>query len=59
MANQNEGLPCEFCGEKLKRLQLDRTDEGVNVRINWHWTRAEVVKQLKGLTSLIKSMAGI
>jgi hypothetical protein len=54
-----EGLPCEHCGKKLKRLQLDRTEDGVHVRTNWHWTKAEVVKQLKGLTSLIKSMAGV
>lgn len=55
----NDGLPCEFCGEQLKRLQLDRSVDGktVQVRINWAWTKKEVGKQLKGLTNLIKSMA--
>jgi hypothetical protein len=57
--NKNEGLPCEFCGERLKRLQLDVSPDKktVNVRINWAWTKGEVAKQLKGLHSLIKSMA--
>lgn len=55
----NEGLPCEFCGENLRRLQLDRDAENgrINARINWSWTKAEVAKQLKGLASLIRSMA--
>ena len=57
--NENKGLPCEFCGEKLKQLQLDRSPDGKNVlvRINMAWTKKEVAKQLKGLASLIKSMA--
>lgn len=57
--HDNEGLPCEFCGEKLKTLQIDRSLDGkrLQVRINWSWTKKEVGKQLKGLASLIKSMA--
>jgi len=56
MANteENEGLPCPFCGCSLKRLQLDRTETGVKVRINWHWTREEALKQMRGLLRLIK-----
>jgi hypothetical protein len=57
--NKNEGLPCEFCGERLKRLQLDKSPDNklIQVRINWAWTKGEVAKQLKGLASLIKFMA--
>lgn len=50
----NEGLPCEFCRYKLRRMHLERTATGVNVRINWHWTREEALKQMKGLLRLIK-----
>lgn len=57
--SENQGLPCTFCGHKLKRLQIDVDRERglLNVRINWAWTKAEALKQAKGLAQMIKQFA--
>lgn len=57
--SENQGLPCAFCGRKLKRLQIDADREKgtLLVRINWEWTKAEALKQAKGLVQMIKQFA--
>ena len=58
MKNKNTGLPCPFCGEKLKRLDASVSPDGTQlfVRINWAFAKNEVLKEMKALVSLIKSM---
>jgi hypothetical protein len=57
--SENQGLPCTFCGYKMKRLQIDVDHQKgtLLVRINWEWTKAEALKQAEGLVQLIKQFA--
>jgi hypothetical protein len=57
--SENTGLPCTFCGHVMKYMQIDTDhDNGkLLVRINAGWTKAEALKQSKGLASLIKQFA--
>lgn len=52
--NDNTGLPCEFCGQKLKRLQIERSENGtLFVRVSVEWSMAEALSEAKGFLKLV------
>ena len=58
MATESTGLPCQHCGKPLDQLNVTRIGGGdVFVRINARFPIDKVVKQMRGILSMIKRMA--
>lgn len=57
--NENTGLPCEFCGERQKRLNIQRLPgDGVLVHISEQIAPGKVRREIRGICQILKSFAG-
>ena len=57
MATESTGLPCQHCGKPLDQINVTRIGSGdVFVRINARFPIDKVVKEMRGILSMIKLM---
>lgn len=52
--NTNTGLPCRMCGKNAPRIEIERVDERVHVRVSMDASD----KDLCGLIAMLRSFAG-
>lgn len=57
-AEKNTGLPCEVCGSKQSRLNVQRgVDGSLFVSISYHIPAGKVASEVKALGRLLRSFA--